>query len=406
MTQRLLVASLVVIMLMTLFVVQQYASVPTFEPVIPGAASEDQDRAMTFLASSGFDPKLEDGQVVVSPADVHRARAFLVESDAGPADTSIMFDNLIDKWSWTMPNEQQAKLETIAVQNELAKIIGSMRGIRSANVILNIRHTRSLGAPSTRPSASVTVFPSGRLDQKSVDSIANLVASSRGIDLDRIRVIDGTNNRQFQARAENDFHASSYLEYVAAVEDRKRSQLGDLLGYIPGVNISVHAQVDNTRAEKETTTYMQEGKGTVNPLTQEFTNESEQSRARRGGEPGVRSNVGASIAGGGGRGEESSERRSETQFMPKVGSERQVVVDPRGRPTKINAIVNIPRPYFAAIWTQRERLSNPDTPASDIEIPDDTALASIITSETERIQSEVERLIDTSASPDGGGEGT
>ena len=30
-----------------------------------------------------------------------------------------MFNNLAENWSWTMPSEQQSKLEIIALQNEL-----------------------------------------------------------------------------------------------------------------------------------------------------------------------------------------------------------------------------------------------------------------------------------------------
>ena len=270
-TQKMLVASLVVIMLMTLFVVQQYATVPQFEPVLPGAAAEDQDRAMVALNSAGFTPTIRDGQVLLNPQEVHRARAYLVESGSAPADTSIMFNNLVENWSWTMPSGQQAKLEIIATQNELEKIVSAMSGIRSANVILNLPVRRTLGQPRTKPTAMVTVFPFGQLDQKTVDSIANLVASSRGIDLDRIRVIDGVNNRQFQARSDNDYTASNYIEYVAAIEDRKYRQLMDLFAYIPGVNISIHAQVDNTRAEKQTTSYLKEGEGTVVPLQSELS---------------------------------------------------------------------------------------------------------------------------------------
>jgi len=402
-TQKMLVASLVVIMLMTLFVVQQYATVPQFEPVLPGAAAEDQDRAMVALNSAGFTPTIRDGQVLLNPQEVHRARAYLVESGSAPADTSIMFNNLVENWSWTMPSEQQAKLEIIATQNELEKIVSAMSGIRSANVILNLPVRRTLGQPRTKPTAMVTVFPFGQLDQKTVDSIANLVASSRGIDLDRIRVIDGVNNRQFQARSDNDYTASNYIEYVAAIEDRKYRQLMDLFAYIPGVNISIHAQVDNTRAEKQTTSYLKEGEGTVVPLQSELSVESSQTRGARGGEPGVRSNVGASIGGSGSaKGEESTQAETETKFQPKVGSKSEIVVDPRGRPTKINAIVNIPRPYFAAIWKQRERHENPDTAEEEIAIPTDSDLEQIMTSETDRIRSEVEKLIDTSAPPEGG----
>ncbi|MEQ9616922.1 MAG: flagellar M-ring protein FliF C-terminal domain-containing protein [Phycisphaerales bacterium] len=402
-TQKLLVSSLVVIMLMTLFVVQQYASATKLTPVLPGATAEDQDRAMTSLVSSGFRPSLRNGEVMVKPNDVHRARAYLVETGTAPADTSIMFNNLAENWSWTMPSEQQSKLEIIATQNELEKIIAAMSDVNSAKVILNLPAKRTLGSPRTKPSAMVTVWPVLRLDQKMVDSIANLVSSSRGIGLDQIRVIDAVNGKHFSARNDADYTATNYLEYVAAIEDRKYAQLMDLFAYIPGVNISIHAQVDNTRAEKQTTSYLQEGNGTVVPLTSEMTQESDLSRAARGGEPGVRSNVGASVAGtSAAQGDESSESQTETTFSPNVGSEREVVVDPRGRPTKINAIVNIPRPYFAAIWKQRQRAENPETPENEIAAPTDNDLDPIVQTETTRITAEVEKLIDTSAPPEGG----
>lgn len=405
-SQRLLIGAVVVLMAMTLFLVQIYAGKREMVPLMPGMSAEDQTEAVQFLRTRAIKFKDENGEILVAADAVRDVLAQMTDAGVMPGDSRILFDNLIEKQSWTLNQRQNQQLETIAVQNELAAIIGKMAGIRRASIILNLPDKRSLGQPSTAASAAATVFPTRPLDQNTVDSIAQLVAGSRGIDPRLVRVIDGTTNRQFKAREEGTLAASTYLEYVAAVESRKQQQILEMLSaYIQGVIVTVHAQVDVTQRRTETSSVLPDGKGSVTLLKSEQTKSREDRQASgSGGEPGPRSNtqedvsgLGAAESGGG-----SKETTGDSQFETEFGREKKTVVDPRGNPTKINAVVNIPRPYFVDVWRSRQAkpaaadpAATPDTPPPE---PTEADLQPIVDSETARIKGEVELQIDTSAS--------
>lgn len=402
-TQKLLIGAVVVILAMMLFLVQLYTGQNALVQLLPGQSVEDQQRAIRFLQTSGatFEPR-DDG-VYVSPAQRSIVLAQMAEGNAMPSDSRVLFDNLIDKQSWTLSQKQNQQLEVIAVQNELSAIISKMSGIRSASVILNLPEKRGMGQPSAQPSASATVFPTRSLDQNTVDSIAHLVAGSRGIDPRNVRVIDGSTNRQLRAREEGTMAASTYLEYVTAIESRKQSQLHEMLSaYIPGVIVTVHAQVDATRRRTETKTVLPEGKGSATLLSGETNTTLETHEPVAGGEPGPRSNTREDITGLGAQGASTRETTSEAKFSTEFGRETKVVDDARGYPTKVNAVVNIPRTYFVDVWrSQKTPAGAAPAPAANTPAePSETDLQPVVDGETSRIKKEVELQIDTSAGVD------
>lgn len=405
-TQKLLAGAICVVLVMTLMLVQVYSGGREMAALMPGASAEQQQRALRLLQASGVAYTNEGGQLMVARSDHRAILAQLAEGDAMPDDSRVLFDNLIEKQSWTLSQRQNQQLETIAVQNELALIISKMSGIRSASVILNLPEKRSLGQPSVQPSASATVFASRPLDQATVDSIAQLVAGSRGIAPSHVRVIDGTTNRQYKAREEGTMAASTYLEYVAAVESRKQQQIQEMLSaYIPGVIVTVHAQVDVTQRRTETNAVLADGKGSASLLKSEQTMSREERRASSGGEPGPRSNTREDITGLGGEGggPSSTETTGDSQFQTEFGRENRVVIDPRGNPTKINAVVNIPRTYFVEVWKSRQPAPAAGGAAPAGAAPAEPAendLTPIVEAETSRIKKEVELQIDTSAGPE------
>lgn len=404
MSQRLLIASVAVVLVMTLFLVQQYTGRSEYVPLLEGYGAEDQQAAIQFLQASQYEYAAAAGAAMVQPSQKREILAAMAQQTKLPSNTRLLFDSLIDKQSWTLSQRQNTQLETIAVQNELAAVIANMKGVRSAKVILNLPDRRALGQPSTEPSASATVFGTMPLDQSTVDAVAHLLASSRGIDVRRVRVIDGVTNRQHRARDEGMMAASTYLEFVAAVEDRKQHQLQSMLSaYIPGVIVTVHAQVDVTRRQRTTKNVLPDGKGSATLLTSEQTSDSQSSEGSSGGgEPGPRSNVGQDIAGlGGSGGPTMKEATGETKFAHEFGLNTETIDDPRGNPTKINAVVNIPRGYFVEAWRKRQPAAQPGAaPATEAADPSDTDLTEVLQSETTRIKREVLLQIDTSAGSD------
>lgn len=410
-SQKLLIGSLVVVMVMALFLVQQYTSGPTLVELLPGATADDQSKAVSFLQASSIPYKTnpETGAVLVAPGARQQVLAKMGEEGKLPADTKLLFDSLIDKQSWMKNHQQNAQMELVAVQNELSLIIGKMTGVKNARVIIDAPQARpGIGTPTRNPTASVTVWTDSGVNQKMVDAIAHLVAGSRsGLAVTNVRVIDAVNNRQLRASEDGSTAIGSYLELVAAVEDRKRQQLYDMLSpYIPGVVVTVHAQVDNSQKRKESSKVLPEGKGTENLIASESTTERRETAPVSGGEPGVRSNIGADVATVGGIGAGSSETQTDNEYAAQVGRDVEQVEAPGGYPTKINAVVNIPRDYFVKIW--RSQKPEGDAAAGEGAAPagpTDQDLEAIRINEVARIKKEVELQLDTSTK-DGGTAGT
>ncbi|MFB3431840.1 MAG: flagellar M-ring protein FliF C-terminal domain-containing protein [Phycisphaerales bacterium] len=397
-SQKLLIASLVVVMLMTLFVVQQYASTTDYQEVAPGATPQELRTIVSHLQATGQEYREIEGKVMVPASAQRRVFASLIETGNAPADNRIYFDNLVEKQSWTQNYQQNEQLATIARQNELARSIAAMNGVSKAQVFLDVPKRRGIGVVDRTPTASVVVIGRDGLSQDTVDSIAHLVASSTaGLLVENVRVIDGRTNRQMRASTENEFSIASYAEAAASFERQARDKITDLLSYIPGVIISVNAQVTMEHRQETDRKFHGEGEGSTSLLRSSSTTNMDQTMASRGGEPGTRSNAGADVTAGGSSSDRVSEGAEDVEFDTAMGGVETQRVIPGGRLQKMNAVVNIPRDYFVSIWrSQQDGQDGADPP-----VPTDADLTAVRDAELARIQAEVARLIDFSEMVDG-----
>lgn len=350
-SQKLLITSLAVIAVMGLFLSAQYAGKRKMVELL---AVDGQADMVAVLQGANIKAEVRDGKVWVPPNERRLAMATLAQGGQLPDDTTILFDSLMDRQKWTNSREQNQQLYMIALQNELGRVVAGFRGVRSAKVILDVPEIKGIGLIVREPTASATVFTqTGRpLSQNTVDAIAGLIAGARaGLDLRNIRVIDGTNGRQYSARSEDEAHASTYLEHANAVEGQMRNKLARLLSYIPGVIIAVTAQVDVTRQTIQSTDYKNADEGgTVSLLKSETTQSSKETSPSSSAEPGLRSNATANINTGGTSGGGAFEsKQSEAEMENHVGSRVVSTIDPKGMPTRLVASINIPRSYVVAV---------------------------------------------------------
>ena len=362
-TQRVLIGSIGVIAAMAMFLVAQYAGRPALVELLPGVAPADQQRAATILRASNFAVKDQDGRLMVDPATQGRALAVLQEENSLPDDTTVLFRNIIDKQSWQNSRTQNEQIYQIALQNELSRVIGNFRGIKSATVLIDAPQAQGLGAAVRKPTASVTVFTEGgrAIEQSTVDAVASLVSGAKaGLAVQNVRVIDGTSGRQRTPTAEDDTTPNQYRETVAAEEDRKRKQLLELVSHIPGVVVAVTAEVDLTRRDWQSTTYNspEEG-GTVSlPARETKTTNTEGGTSIGAGEPGLRSNQSQDISRGAGSGGPRSEKKdSQMEMDNRIGSKVERVSDARGNPTRYAASVNVPEGYVETLVKRAKELA-------------------------------------------------
>ncbi len=351
--QKLLIASLVVIMLMALLIVSQYAGKSKWVEALPGASLEEQSKASTLLTDRGIANALQNGRVVVSPADQSTALALLMESRQFAANTETILNNVISKQSWYASKQQNEQIHLLAVQAELGRVISNFRGIKSASVLIDAPERQGLGRAVQLPTASATVFTQSgeRLSQSQVDAIAAFIAGAKaGLDVERIRIIDGgAGGVQRKPSSQDDIVPTTYLEHAAKVESHAREKLQDLLAYIPGVIIVTTAQVDVTRVKSETTQTLPKGSGSEVFVKREQTTEDSTTESSPAAEPGVRSNQSADInRGGGSGGSKTSKTTSDAESEVHAGTKSEQVVDPRGMPTMLTVSVNVPRGFVTA----------------------------------------------------------
>lgn len=406
-SQRMLIATLVVMMAMTLFVVNQYTAKPDMAALVTTATAEEIAEVESFLVSQNVSYEIKGNEVLVETTRRRSLQAQLTSLGKMPADNTLYFDQLVDKQSWTKTTLQTHQMNTIAKQNELSLIISNMAGITRASVIMDVPMRRGLGQADRAPTASVTVFGSG-INQDAVDAIAHLVSSSTSnLAIDQVRVIDGSSNRQFKARSDADFSASSYNEHVAKTERYVRDKLIEMVGYIDGAIVTVHAQVDVTREVTTRNAKLNEDEGSVRLKTRESGEESEQKSSRDAASPGPRYNLQANIQSGAGEGSSFEESTADSAWEVGMGTEVSTIEDPRGHAVKINAVINIPRSYFVAIFNDGAG-AGADEAGADAEGgdavptgPTDAQLSPVRDAEIERIRREVQTVVDMSAKQNG-----
>ncbi len=370
-THQLLVGSLAVIALMGLFLVSQYAGSPALVELMP---DDPGAQRVQILQAAGVPASVESGRVMVPESYRRRALAVLGESGSLPDNTVTLFENLSEKQDWKNSRQQNEQIATIALQNELSRVISKFRGVRSASVIIDSPAPSGLGRAAVAPTASATIFTEsgGAVGQDMVDAVANMVAGARaGLDPANVRVIDGSTGRQRKPTSEDEVLASTYLEQQAFVESNTQSKLATLLGYVPGVVVAVTAQVDVRRINSQQTTVLPKGEGSLSlPASETIDSESSTQRTR-GAEPGVRSNAAMDINAGSSVGGTSFQQSTESiTFENEFGRKVESVQDPRGAPTFLAASVGIPKGYVRELVRDAKLAADPEADPASITVSD------------------------------------
>lgn len=360
-TQKLLIASLCVLMVMSMFLVSQYAAAPVTVELLPGGAPEDQQKATAFLDERGIAYTVNpQGRVAVTPDRKYVALAAMAKAQALPGDKRLLFGSLAQQQNIWMSKQQLDQQFTMALQNELASVIRNFPGIQDASVFISAPEAKGIGTGYRKPVAQVAVFPKPGtpIDQGTVNALADLVSGSvAGLDMRDVAIIDGTNRRSFRAASPDDIAATTYLEQAAKVEQRVQEKISDHLRFIGDVIVSVNAIVDAASRKTSTLEYFDKGRGTVSLPQEETTSSTTNSSTSRGAEPGLGSNITADINRGGGNGTNSSEESSTVKSHVRVGEKQTVQQDARGKPTKINVTISVPRDYVAQVVKQRKGAS-------------------------------------------------
>jgi flagellar M-ring protein FliF len=388
-TAKLLIGSLMVILVMTLFLVAQYTSRSSLESLgLDGSINSDaRARAVSYLERRNVPYRERGNDILVPPSQKYSILAQLTNDEIITPD-QINFDSLVAQDSPFLSKAQNDRRWLIATMNVVSRTIRHLDGIEQASVVIDEpRNAGGIGRAHLPSSASVTVRTRSQpLTQSQVDAIASLVAGAHAqLKVENVSVIDSRTNRVHRARRPDSLDASDNLELQLTKERVVREKILESLAYIPGVNVGVSVIVDTRRITEQRRDYENPKLG----VTRERSRRTESTSAIAASEAGVRPNIGASIAGGGGRGSSMSDEQTEAAMIPVFGGTNAHITDPRGHPLQINATVGVPKSYFVTLYQDMAGDQNAQ--------PEQAELDELVAQETGRIRSQIEPLIDTRA---------
>lgn len=165
--------------LVPIWMLINWASAPAFVPLYRELNWGDVGEVTEQLESAGIEYRLEAGgsSVTVPSSDLARARVLLAEGGYGAGRPGL---ELFDKTSWGMTDFSQRVAYRRALEGELARTIGQLRGVNRAQVHLTLPETsplRRLERPA-EAAVVVSVGSSTPLSPDVVQGIAHLVSNS------------------------------------------------------------------------------------------------------------------------------------------------------------------------------------------------------------------------------------
>jgi flagellar M-ring protein FliF len=251
-------AAIVAIMLLA-----RVAAAPEYVSLLPGGLELAEIGAVTAkLEEEGIDYRLEKGgaEVQVGEPDLARARVTLAR-DGLPSRGNPGFE-LFDRPAWGMTDFTQRINYRRALEGELERTIGEMRGVESARVHIALNESSGFRRASRPEAASVVLMTrgGGRPSGELVEAIASLVSSSvDGLESERVTVLDG-GGHLLTAAVEPGSTAGltrRQLQYRRDVEQYLENKAGDLLTQTMGTgntHVRIAAELNFDKLDRTTQT--------------------------------------------------------------------------------------------------------------------------------------------------------
>jgi flagellar biosynthesis/type III secretory pathway M-ring protein FliF/YscJ len=185
---------------------------------------------------------------------------------------------------------------------------------------------------------------------------AGVAGSVSNLTPDHVEVIDMTSNRRFTPPDPNNPLAHDVLEKRRMNERAEEEKLRSYFAYIPGVQIIVHAELDNeirnSTSEKFT--------GEPAIKSERITERLESDASQAAGPGGVANNSLAITGAGAGR--RSEETDTESEFSDQRDSVRETVQNLVGAAKSFTAAIMVPREYFIAAYKKQPSATDPPDP--------------------------------------------
>jgi flagellar M-ring protein FliF len=241
--------------------VSKWATAPEWVPVLSGLSIESVGTVTDKLDQAGIKYKLERGgtDVVVATGDLARARVLIARDGLPTAGRPGL--ELFDQPSWSMTDFTQRINYRRALEGELERTIGKMRGVEAAQVHLALHESSSFRSGNNPIEASVVLKTSQSTPSREVvEGIQHLVASSvDGLESERVTIVDDSGRLLSSKNEPGSFAGLTSRQHGVQreVEGYLETRAEDLIGQIVGrgnARVQVAASVNFDRLERTTQT--------------------------------------------------------------------------------------------------------------------------------------------------------
>lgn len=219
-----------------------------------------------------------NGSVIEVPADrVDRLKIDFVAS--GLPERGIVGYEILDTTNFGMSDYIQKKNYKRALEGELCKTLRAFDEIDDARVLLNFPEPSLFTEQTQKPTASVGLkLRQGRsLDQKSVQTITNIIGSATGIDPQNVSVADMRSGALLTKPVSDELAmlSSTQMEMKVKTDQYLAAKVKSLLDGAFGMGIalvSVNSELNFDRIERTSTAFSQESSVPLSEEREEKTN--------------------------------------------------------------------------------------------------------------------------------------
>ena len=242
-----------------ILMLSRWATAPAWVPAFTGLPLEQVSTMTDKLQGAGIQYRLDQGgtQVMVPASDLAKARVLLA-SEGMPAKGRPGLE-LFDQPSWGMTDFTQRVNYRRALEGELERTIGKMRGVEAAQVHLALHETQSFRRAAEQPAQASVVLRLSNGQTPAADvvqGIAHLVASSvDGLESERVTVLDDAGRLLSMPGEPNSLIGitSHQLAMQQEVERSLERKAEDLVGQLVGAGnarVQVSADMNFDRVER------------------------------------------------------------------------------------------------------------------------------------------------------------
>jgi flagellar biosynthesis/type III secretory pathway M-ring protein FliF/YscJ len=380
-TQRMLVATLVGVMILTLLYWGHYAGNAEMTPLLDQALSSVEIGKISQALDLKGVPHTVVGDKIMVPTDRKMELvADLMYQNALPMDLHSVFDEVNKNLNpFSSPTEREATYNQ-AREMMLSQIISRFPNVGDAQVMINAKNEQRV-EESMHPSASIIIKLRDPVENPkplviaAADAVAHAVS---GLTRGRIGVIvDGRSIPLTDPENDPLSTGNDLMLMKIKAEAMESQRIYATFSYIEGLLVAVSVQIDNQTTSRQTHTYDKDN--TLSKPVKEMS-ETEESNAApaAAAEPGVGANTGASLASSGASGAQNTttnKESTENQILPSDKTESTQI--PAGKITVQSATMRIPHSYFLKMYKDM----NPK--AKD---PDEAAIQTVMTAELAKIK--------------------